>query len=131
MKHKEADFSLIFRHYLRANPMPTASFELKDTRGKSSFLMSELSENQIGYARAIEGNKGVLMRTPAIAEGTPDYIYLRNTPAHIAIKYPTFFVIIPIRTFIFEKTRSKRRSLTAERAKEIAHITVHLTNNVR
>jgi hypothetical protein len=116
MKNKEASFSLTFRHYLRAHPMHTAAFELKDTRGAHSFHLAEWKEAQRNYAMAIESDKGVLLRTPAVAEGMPDYIYLREVPAYVVIKYPTFFVIIPAKKLLKETSKS----LTEDRAKQIA-----------
>lgn len=123
---KEKDFSITFRHWLKANPQITASYEIKDTRGKDSFPFAELKQAQIDYALAISSTKGVLLRVQAVSEGMPDYLYMRGEPSFIVIKYPKSFSIISIGTFLLEKERSKRKSLTEQRAKEISIKTVQL-----
>jgi hypothetical protein len=123
---KEKDFSIVFRHWIKANPRFTCSIEMKDTRGKDSLPFSEVKQAQIDWALAISSNKGVLMRTQAVSEGMPDYVYLRNEPAYIIIKYPKQFSIITIGNFLHEKEKSKRKSLTKERAEAISVKTVKL-----
>ncbi len=125
MKKREANFSLLLRHWIRANPQYTCSIETKQTI-MDSIGFSEIKKAQIDYALAIESDEGVLIRTQAIVEGMPDYIYLRNEPAFIAIKFKDFFVLIRIGLFLKEKKQSKRKSLTGNRAIEIASITVYL-----
>lgn len=120
MKHKETDFSIKFRHWLKNNKRQSCTFELKDSRGKNYFNFSELKEEQINYALSVQSDKGTLIRLQAITGGEPDYVYYRNSPAYIVINYPECFCIIPINNLLFEKEKSKRKSLTEERAKEIA-----------
>lgn len=116
----ESKSSITFRHYLRANPWLTCALEMKDTRGKGSLPFHEVSQAQIDYGLAIKSDKGVLMRVQAVAEGMPDYIYMRNEPAYIPIKYPNGFAVIDVETFVLEKKRSKVLSLTWSRACDIA-----------
>ena len=123
---KEAKSSIIFRHWLRENPQYTCSIEMKDTRGKSYLSFREITEAQLNYGLAIMSDKGVLIRVQAISEGMPDYIYLRSTPAWIVIKYPRSFEIISVTVFILEKNKSKSKSLTYVRAKEISTTSVAL-----
>lgn len=120
MKHQEADSSLILRHYLRANPYHTCAIEMKDSRGKDYISFSEVKQAQIDFGMAIKSKKGVLMRTPAVVEGMPDYIYMNNEPAVICIKWPKELHIIDIETFVLERDRSKRKSLTKQRSGDIA-----------
>jgi len=121
-KHKEADFGLKFRKWIDENPMASSSFELKDTRGKDYFNFEELGDDQINHALRNKGKKGNLMRITVGTVGAPDYVYLRNAYAFVVIKYPRFFCLIEIETFLLEKKRSKRKSLTSVRAKEIAWV---------
>lgn len=121
---KEAKFSILFRHWIKAHPQKSCSFEIKQT-DSDSIPFSKITQAQIDYGKAIKSKKGVLLRTQAVAEGMPDYIYLRNIPANIVIKYPRFFCIIDIDIFDAEKKRSKRRSLTSKRATEIAQKVIH------
>ena len=125
-RHKEADSSLILRHWLKAHPQETCSLEVKDTRGKNSLPFSEVKQAQLDYAEAIMSDRGVLLRTQAVVEGMPDYIYLRNEPAYIVIRYPQVIHIISASNFVFEKERSKRKSLTQERAAAIATTSINL-----
>ena len=121
MKH-EAGFGLRFRHWLRANPTFSTAFELKQTTGPS-IAFSALEEHQATYLQAIKSDKGVLIRVQGTV-GEPDYIYLRNTPASVVIKFPREFSVIDIDTFLMEKKRCGRKSLTMLRARDISIVTV-------
>lgn len=116
----ESKSSILFRHWLRANPQYTCSHEMKDSGGKDSLPFSAVSQAQLDYGMAIKGNRGVWLRVQAVQEGMPDYVYLRRTPAYIVIKYPKSFQIIDVETFIYEKEKSKKKSLTKSRAEEIS-----------
>ena len=105
-------------------------FELKDTRGKDYLFFSEFSEDQEIVARAASGKKGILVRRSVGTPGGADYSGLVNSLCWIVIKYPKEFSIISIDTFLLERSRSKRKSLTAARARELSTITVS-TFNVR
>lgn len=120
MKQREAKSSIRYRHWLRANPQEPHWFEMKDA-GKHDYLaFSEVKEEQINYALAIEGPKGVVIRVMG-GGGEPDYAYTRNTRAYFVIKYPKGFAVIRSFAFVKEKAESKRKSLTWDRACEIAH----------
>lgn len=113
---KEADFSILLRHYLKANPLPeSCPIEVKDTRGKDYFLMSELKEEQINNALASKSKKGNLIRISSGTIGAPDYAYYRESIAPIFIRFPKFFCMIDIDDII--KVKNK---LTSKKAKEIA-----------
>ena len=126
MINHESKFSLKFRSWWRANRM-NGVFELKDSRGASSIPFSEIKEEQIDSGLANKSKRGNLIRVQSGTIGTGDYIGLVNFPSYIVIKYPTHFEIIDIETFNLEKNRSKLRSLTSKRAKEISIISVSLT----
>lgn len=125
-KHKEADFGLTFREWIEKERPISSSLELKDTRGKDFLNFNELGDNQIIYAKLISGPKGALIRVQG-TDGQPDYIWLRNTPSYVVIKYPKSFSMISVSTFLMEKERSKRKSLTEQRASEISVKTVKKT----
>lgn len=127
---KESKFGILFRHWIFAHgpELVSASYELKQTT-TDSIPFSCLEEHQITASEAIKwGSKGSLIRVESGTIGAPDYIFLRNTPAFIVIKYPNCFTIIDIETFVEEKKRSKRKSLTLERASAIAWKVVNLSN---
>lgn len=125
MMHAEAKSAIQFRHWIRAHPRLSGAYEIKDSRGKNNLSFSEVTEHQLNYGLAIKGDKGVFIRVQGMG-GEPDYIYLRNAPAYIVIKYPKQFCLIDVETFVLEKNKSKRKSLTAGRAKEIAIQTIEL-----
>lgn len=121
---REAKSSLILRHYLRANPLEySCTFEMKDTRGKNALAFDAVDQAQLDYALAIEGPKGVLLRNQG-GSGEPDYTYHIEQRAYIAIKYPKTIYCIRVVEFIREKYNSARKSLTAERAEQIAELVI-------
>jgi hypothetical protein len=122
-KSKEADFGLIFRKWWEKNLLG-GEFELKDTRGKPNFAFSDVSDDQMTIATLAVGNKGVLVRRTAGTIGGADYSGLVRSPYWLVIRFPKGWCIISFETFALERSRSKRKSLTWERAQEIATIVV-------
>lgn len=123
LNRSEASFGVAFRKWWTENPLP-GTFELKHSRGKDSIPFSAIEPDQIAFANAAYSKKGTLARVTVGSPGCADYIGLVNSPAWIVLKYPRAFYIISINTFLLEKLRSKRKSLTAERANAIATISV-------
>jgi len=122
VRQKEAKFSIRFRHWIRANPIPmSCTFEIKDTRTRKSLPFSDLKEEQVNFGMAINSRKGVLMRNQG-GNGEPDYTYHYNQPAFVVIHFTgKGFVIIEIPIFKLERENSKQKSLTWERACEISY----------
>lgn len=118
-KKKEANFGVALKHLTEKEKPNTCSLEAKHTHGKDYLLFSEVSNSQIAFANSISSPNGAWIRVQGI-NGEPDYIWLKNTPAYIVIRYPKGIAHISIGNFLFEKARSKRKSLTWERAQEIA-----------
>lgn len=127
--HREADFGLRFREYVKYNNILTGSYELKDSRGKDSIPFSEVTQEQIDSALLCNNSKGRLIRIVQGTVGAPDYVYFKNAPAYIVIKYPHSFSIISIRNFVYEKEFSKRKSLTEKRAEEISVKTIKTSSH--
>lgn len=120
MKKSEANFGLLFRKWVRANPLrETCHFELKQTP-KDSIPFSCVEPQQIDFGNSImESAKGILVRNLG-GNGEPDYSYFYRDPVYVVIRYPDCFCILSMRSFISERDRSKRKSLTSQRAREIA-----------
>lgn len=95
MKH-EANFGLLFRSWFRANKKKFESsvFELKDTRGSTTFNVKEWKEEQRDHALACKSDEGNLMRFSSGTTGMPDYGFYRNAYAYVVIKYPKAFYVI-------------------------------------
>ncbi len=122
-KSKEADFGVTFRHWIEKNPRHSCAFELKQTT-EDSIPFSCVDEKQLVYGMAIKSDKGILIRVQGM-NGEPDYVWCRSMPYCVVIKYPSMFCLIDVETFILEKERSKRKSLTSSRASEIAISVIH------
>lgn len=125
LQKKEAAFGIKFRRWIEQNPRMSAAYELKQVRG-SSMPFSAVEDHQIAALMTVKGKKGLLYKIPDDSRGAKpfDYFFLREEPAYIVIKYPEFFCMIDIETFLMESKRSKRRSLLGSRAQEISTITV-------
>lgn len=126
LNKREAAFGILFRHYIFLNPQFSCAFELKETR-KDYISFSALEDRQVMYLEAISGDKGAFIRIEG-SKGEPDYIYLRNFPACVVVKYQREFSIISINAWITEQNRSKCKSLTVQRAREISINTIKLSD---
>ncbi len=128
MIRRESKFQTLFRHWLKANPMPSAAFECKQTT-EDYISFSQIASHQMTALFAAKSNKGILYKGPDDSIGIKpfDLFYLRNSLAYIVIKYPQFFCLIDVDIFAKERdTISIRKSLTSSRAREIAEIVVEL-----
>ena len=122
MIKRESKASVLFRHWVFANykNLKTCSFEIKQTEG-DSISFSALEEHQVNYSQAIKhGPKGTLTRVESGTIGAPDYIYLKEEPAFIVVKYPHLFAVIDIDKWETEKILNKRKSLTSADARRLA-----------
>ena len=123
-KAQESKASLKFKEWIEKNPRHTCSIEMKDSRGKNSLPFREVKQAQIDYGMKIKSTKGVWIRVQALHEGMPDYIWMRSEPAYVVIKYPDCITVIDIETFVLERDRCKKASLTQTRAKDISVIVI-------
>lgn len=134
MKKREADFGIYFRHWLKANPRYSAAFELKQTTG-TSIPFSDVAEHQLDALEAVTSKNGILYKAPDDSRGVKpfDYFYLRNAPAYVVLKFPDAFHLISVASFKDEMVKSKRKSITSVRSKEISVVSVRIDNksNVR
>lgn len=123
---REANFTTVFRSWLRANPMPSAAFELKQTT-KNCIAFCALKEHQSDALFAAK-TRGISYKLPDDSRGIKpfDVFYLRCAKAYVVIKFPFLFVLIDIEQWRKEEKKSTRRSLTSQRALEIAFLTVKL-----
>ncbi len=121
MKKREADFTILFRHWLKANPMYSGAFELKQTT-KNCLPFSDVKEHQLDALLAVKSKHGLLYKAPDDSRGVKpfDLFYLRNAFAYVVIKFPKSFHIIDAEMFKDEQKISKRKSLTEIRAFQIS-----------
>lgn len=122
LKH-EANFGLLFRSWFRANKkkFDSSIFELKDTRGKPNFGLSEWKEDQRDHALACKSDEGNLMRFSSGTTGMPDYGFYRNAYAYVVIKYPKAFYVIDADDLIKHPGRSLKEA-------DAALIAIHIVN---
>ncbi len=126
MKKREAKWNSIFNHWIKEKYKRTACFELKQTE-TGSLPFSAVKDHQIQALLAASG-KGLVFKIPdgSFTQSPFDTFSLFNVSAYVVIKYPESFEIITIDNFIYERDRSKRKSLTYERAKAISSISIKL-----
>lgn len=98
---------------------------MKDTRGKGYLPFSEVKDEQINWGLRISSPKGALIRVIGL-NGQPDFIWMRNAPAWIVIRYPKKFEVISVRAFDMERRKTEHKSLSSSRAAAISTITIPL-----
>lgn len=120
---REKDFQIKFNHWLKNVYKQTGAFELKITK-TDSLPFSAVKQHQLDAL--LNAKKGVFVfKIPDCGYQNPfDTFCLTGVPAFIVIKYPDFFCLIDIDAFITEKNISTRKSLMAERAKELSTIII-------
>lgn len=123
MQRHEANFSTTFLSWFRANKkkFDSAVFELKDSRGRSYFALSEWKEMQRNHALACKSDTGNLMRFSSGTTGMPDYGFYRNAYAYVVIKYPKAFYVIDADDLIAHRGKSLKEI-------DAALIAIHIIN---
>ena len=123
IKGQEAAFGIEFRRWWEKNPLQ-GNFELKHTKGSQSLPFASVEADQVIMGNAAYSRSGTLIRVTVGTPGAPDYIGQTNQITWVVIRYPSFFCLISLESFLLEKKRSTRKSLTGERAQNIATIVV-------
>jgi len=121
----EAKCQTKFNHWVKNVFKKTAAFELKQTQ-TDSLPFSDVKPHQVDALLAVrEGN--FVWKIPDAGFQNPfDSFSMYNEQAYVVIFFKKSFEMIPITGFVLERERSKRKSLTYERAKEISTISVPL-----
>jgi hypothetical protein len=96
--------------------------EIKETID-NVFYYRQLEELQVSKLLKIK-TEGLLIRiTEASSNGShgiPDYSWAYKQPAYVGIKYKSSWCFIDIETFVMEHDRSRKKSLSEDRARELA-----------
>jgi hypothetical protein len=123
MQKREARFNTLFNHWVKNVFKKTAAFELKQAvNGRLPF--SALKPHQ---AEALDSVRtGVLAyKIPDVGYQTPfDGFCMAGESSYVVINYSDFFCLIDIDVFMLESKINEEKSLTADRAKEIAFMSV-------
>lgn len=126
MIKREANFNVVFGRYLRATGM-IGAFELKITKG-NSIAFSALKDHQEHGLLAAQISGFIWKLSDADPREKPfDCISTGTIPSYIVIKFPKMFCIIKIEAWIKERNHSTVKSLSLDRAKNIA-MRIVLTN---
>lgn len=118
---REANFQTIFSHWLKSVHKQTGVFELKQTK-TDSLPFSAVLPHQLQALENVRHGIFVFKIPDAGYQNPFDCFSLFQQPAFVVIKYPKSFEVISIDAFLLEKERSKRKSLTWDRAKQISII---------
>lgn len=120
---REANFNTTFNHWLKNVYKKTGAFELKQTKTNSIAFNSVVPHQE----KALFNTKNNILvyKIPDMGFQNPfDCFSLFRVDAFVVIKYPDYFCLIDINDWIQEIKISDRKSLTSNRAKEIATIIV-------
>lgn len=116
---REAKFNSEFRKWLKESPLLSSAIELKQTT-TNSLPFSALAPHQEMALLASKHNSLMFKLIDAGYQNPFDMFFLVKSGAWVVIKYPEGFYVVDIDDFIKERESSDRKSLTEERAKEIA-----------
>lgn len=122
MKKREANFGKRFRAWVKSQKnMPPAAYELKQTT-KDYISFDSLQEHQEHALLAVTTASGILYKAPDDSRGVKpfDFFFLSRSPAFVVVKFPKGFEGISIESWISEREKSTRKSLTYERAQRIS-----------
>lgn len=118
---REASFHGKFRHFISFEfPDDSAAFEVKQTTTDSLPFSAVKEHQELSLEAAKHGSLTFKPSDEARGFKPCDFLHLAGVQAYIVIKYPKGFVLIDIDKWIEERKTSTRKSLTWDRAKEIA-----------
>jgi penicillin-binding protein-related factor A (putative recombinase) len=118
---REANFQTQWNHWGKNVYKKNLFFELKQTR-TDSLPFSDVKPHQIEGLLNVRHGVVAYKMVDCGYQNFCDGFFAVEQPAVIGIKYPKGVAIIPIDIFVMESKRSKRRSLTWERAKNLSTI---------
>lgn len=122
---REANFQIVFNHWLKNVWKQTGAFELKQTT-TNSISFACVQDHQLAALENV--HHGVLVyKIPDVGYQNPfDCFCLVTEPAFIVVKFPKFFCLIEVVHWIAYQTQSSRKSLTSKEAREISTVIVDL-----
>ena len=129
MRKAEARWQTIFNQFLRKQAGMHKMFgfyELKQTE-ENSIPFADLKVHQAEGLQAAENSGLVWKLSDADPRTKPfDCISVPPNPSYVVIKFPDGFYIFRTFVFLAEARDNKRKSLTVERANEIAERVIHI-----
>lgn len=96
--------------------------EVKHSRGKNSIAFNALETHQRDALMAVTGT-GITFKIPdgAYQKLPFDLFGIAKARAFVAVRFPDFIAIIEIQKWCIEEMKSSRKSLTSDRARELAY----------
>lgn len=121
---REAKFQITFNHWLKDILKQVFVFKLPDCGFQNPFDVFSVSVDGKFSAWELKQTQKDYLPFSAVMPHQLDALCI--VKGTVVIKYPEFFCLIYVDTFIKERNSSDRKSLTSERAKEIAQICVKI-----
>jgi hypothetical protein len=123
MQKREAKYQTKFNHWAKEVYKRTAVFELKQTQW-SSIPFSDVKDHQVSALVAVSKGTFVWKIPDAGFQNPFDSFCMTKIPAYVVLCFPKSIEMIPIAGFLLEKERSKRKSITYDRARAISTISI-------
>lgn len=121
MHKREAAFTTKFNHWARKNVRAPAVFEIKQTSAALPFARVEPHQRRALMAALSAEPFAYKIPDTGPAHRPFDTVLFGYMDAYVVVSFGKEFYGIGVELFLEEEKRSKRKSLTEERAREIAH----------
>lgn len=119
MNKREASITPKIEKYLKQNKVYCA-YEIKQTT-TDSLPFSAVEDHQVNALVAIQEEGLCFKLSDADPRVKPcDGFNMPPVPAYVVIQYPKAFVLITVNNFVHARMTNRKKSLTFEKAKEIA-----------
>ena len=127
MQKLEAKFTARIEKWFAKTVLTSSPFEIKHTRGKPRFTLSELKEHQKDWLLACTSKTGCTYKMPDTGYGfNPfDCFHYKNADSYVVIVFPNWIVAIEIRVLLLVK----EPSITEEKALKLAYLKI-LTSDI-
>lgn len=123
MKKLEAHFTTLYiTPWLQKNVWASFPWEVKHSRGKDSITFSSVEDHQIKYLHNARMSNCVgKISDDSRGQKQFDGYAFHKSEAYLIFVYPEFWCFMDILVYENEERTSTRRSITSDRAKEIAY----------
>lgn len=123
MKKLEARFTTLYiLPWLEKNAWSSFAWEAKHSKGKDSIPFSAVEDHQVKYLHKARTNNciGKISDDSRGQKQFDGYVF-HKSEAYLIFIYPEFWCFIDILVYENEERTSIRRSITSERARQIAY----------
>lgn len=126
MKKREASITTRLKLWWQSVAVESCPIEVKHTRGKKTFTMSELKEHQIDWLNAATTEMGCWWKIPDTGFGSSpfDVLFYKNSNAYVIIAFPVWVVAIHIHDIMLLDLKS----LDEDTALQISQYSIQTAN---